>query len=295
MKKSFAATAAGAALLLAGTAASLAADLPVRAQPVPAPIWNWTGFYVGGNVGATWGNNNDVNVVSVGVFNPPGFNPDIMNQAALGATTRLPNGNNARFIGGAQIGYNWQAANWLFGIEADIQGIANNNNNNNLAVTSVLANNGLPIITTLNGSQRIDYLGTVRGRLGFLATPTFLLYGTGGLAYGQVNSAINITQSHAGANTFGSTTGIFSQNRAGWTAGGGGEWLFAPNWSAKFEYLYYDLGNESNNAGILSAAFSNGFVRYAILPTVSTHLTGNIVRFGVNYHFNAGPAVVANY
>jgi outer membrane immunogenic protein len=283
MKTTLAATAA---ILIATTAASSAADMAVKAPMVaPAPVFSWTGFYAGLNAGATWGNNNDVNVASVGVFNPAGFVPDIMNQGAAGATTNLSNRNNdARFIGGAQIGYNWQAANWVYGIEADIQGIANNNTNFT-AATSVMANNGSPIITTLNASQKIDYLGTVRGRLGFLATPTFLFYGTGGLAYGQVASAINITQSHAGPDTFGSTSASFSQTRAGWTAGAGLEWLFAPKWSVKFEYLYYDLGDVSYNAGALQASFTNGFVRYAISPEVSTRFNGNIVRAGVNYHF----------
>ena len=287
--------AAAAAVLIATTVAASAADLPVKAPPPPPPpVYNWTGFYIGGNVGATWGNN-DVNVVSVGVFNPAGLVPDILNQGAAGATTNLNRNNDGRFIGGAQIGYNWQAANWVYGIEADIQGIANNNSNFT-ATTSVPANNGSPILTTLNASQKIDYLGTVRGRLGFLATPTFLFYGTGGLAYGQVNSAISIAQSHGGgADTFGSTAASFSQTRAGWTAGAGLEWLFAPQWSAKFEYLYYDLGDVSYNAGTLQASFTNGFVRYAISPEVSTRFNGNIVRAGVNYHFNAGPAVVAKY
>lgn len=279
--------AAATAVLIATTVAGSAADLPLKAAPYVAtpPVSSWTGFYVGLNAGATWGNNNDVNVVSLGVFNPAGFVPDIMNQGAAGATTNLSNRNNdARFIGGAQIGYNWQAANWVYGIEADIQGIANNNTNFT-AATSVMANNGVPVITTLNASQKIDYLGTVRGRLGFLATPTFLFYGTGGLAYGQVASAINITQSHVGPNTFGSTAGSFSQTRAGWTAGAGLEWLFTPKWSVKFEYLYYDLGDVSYNAGALQASFTNGFVRYAISPEVSTRFNGNIVRAGVNYHF----------
>ena len=151
------------AVLIATTVAGSAADLPVRtytkAPAVVAPVYNWTGFYAGLNAGATWGNNNDINVVSAGVFTS-GV-PDIMNQGAAGATTNLNRNNDGRFIGGAQIGYNWQAANWLFGIEADIQGIANNNSNFT-ATTSVMANNGSPVITTLNASQKIDYLGSIQ-------------------------------------------------------------------------------------------------------------------------------------
>jgi outer membrane immunogenic protein len=282
--------AAAAAVLIATTVAGSAADLPLKAAPyvAPSPVSSWTGFYVGLNAGATWGNNNDVNVVSVGVFNPAGFAPAIMNQGAAGATTNLSNHNNdAGFIGGAQIGYNWQAANWVYGIEADIQGISGGSRNFT-ASTSVMDNTGLPVTTQLDASKQLDYLGTVRGRLGFLATPTLLLYGTGGLAYGGVKSSANISQLHVpdgGGTTFGSTAAGFSEARAGWTAGAGLEWLFTPKWSVKFEYLYYDLGDVSYNAGTLQASQTNGFVRYAISPEVSTRFNGNIVRAGVNYHF----------
>src|SRR5258708_1541345 len=130
-----------AAVLLGTTSVASAADMAVRARPMAAPppvIYSWTGFYIGGNIGGLWDNNNDVAVVSVGVFNPVGFVPDIMNQAAAGATTRLTNGNSdARFIGGVQAGYNWQAGNWLLGLEADIQGIANNSTRL-FATTSVI-------------------------------------------------------------------------------------------------------------------------------------------------------------
>jgi outer membrane immunogenic protein len=253
-------------------------------MPPPVPVLSWTGWYAGLNAGATWSNNKDIDIVSAGVFNPIGFVPDIMNQGAAGATANLSNGNKVGFIGGGQIGYNWQVTNWLWGIEADIQGIGQSSNGVT-ATTSVLANNGLPIITNLDASKKLDWLGTARARLGFLATPTLLLYGTGGLAYGEVKSSAFISQSHAVSDTFGSTAASFSETRAGWTAGAGAEWLFAPHWSAKVEYLYYDLGDISYNAGTLNAAFTNGFVRYGISPEVSTRFNGSIARAGVNYHF----------
>jgi outer membrane immunogenic protein len=264
-----------------------AADLPRKAPayvPPPAPVLSWTGWNVGLNAGATWFNNNNINIVSAGVFNPAGFNPDIMNQGAAGATANLSNGNKVGFIGGGQIGYNWQFTNWVAGIEADIQGISQSGGNVT-ATTSVLANNGVPIITTLDASKKVDWLGTVRGRLGVLAWPTMLIYATGGLAYGEVRSSINISQSHAVSDTFGATAASFSETRTGWTAGAGAEWLFAPMWGAKLEYLYYDLGDVSYNAGVLNAAFTDGFVRYGISPEVSTRFNGNIVRLGLNVHF----------
>ena len=273
---------------IAFTQIASAADLPRKAPaytpPPLMPVLSWTGWYVGLNAGATWFNNNDIDIVSAGVFNPVGFNPDIMNQGAAGATANLSNGNKVGFIGGGQIGYNWQVTNWVFGVEADFQGIGQSSNGVT-ATTSVLANNGLPIITDINASKKIDWLGTVRGRLGFLATPTLLLYGTGGLAYGEVKSSVFISQSHAVSDTFGSTAANFSETRAGWTAGAGAEWLFAPHWTAKIEYLYYDLGDISYNGGTLNAAFTDGFVRYGISPEVSTRFNGSIARAGVNYKF----------
>jgi outer membrane immunogenic protein len=271
---------------------ALAADLPRKAPaytppPAPVPLATWTGWYVGLNAGGHWSSNNDVDIVSTGTFNPVGFNPAIMNQAAQGATLNLPGNNNAGFIGGGQIGYNWQLTGWVFGIEADFQGVSNNNNFDTVR-TEVIANNGLPIVTTVDGSRQIDWFGTVRGRLGWLATPTLLLYGTGGLAYGHIKSNISITQSHEvlfDSPTFGSTFASNSKTRAGWTAGAGFEWMFFPRWSAKVEYLYYDLGDQTVTAPQLQARFTDGFVRYGITPTIDTSFKGNIVRAGVNYHF----------
>jgi outer membrane immunogenic protein len=287
MKTSFA---AAAAVLIATTAAGSAADLPVRtytkAPAVVAEVNNWTGFYVGVNAGATWDGHNGIDVVSAGTFSSVSSDvTDIMNQGARGATAHLSNsnGHNGGFIGGGQIGYNYQVTNWVLGIEADIQGILGSSNFT--ASTSVMANNGIPIMTHLDASKQLDYLGTVRGRLGFLATPTLLLYGTGGLAYGGVKSSVSISQVHLGADTSGSTAASFSETRTGWTAGAGLEWLFMPNWSAKAEYLYYDLGDVSYNAGLLRAAFNNGFVRYAVSPEVSSRFDGHVIRVGVNRHF----------
>jgi outer membrane immunogenic protein len=90
----------------------------------------------------------------------------------------------------------------------------------------------------------------------------------------------------SGETTFGATSALFDQTLAGWTAGGGVEWLFLPNWSAKVEYLYYSLGNVSFLTPDLHASFSDGFVRYGVSSDVFTRFNGNMVRAGVNYHFN---------
>ncbi|MGH6869050.1 MAG: outer membrane protein, partial [Methylocella sp.] len=141
-------------------------------------------------------------------------------------------------------------------------------------------------------------------RLGFTITPTFLAYGTGGLAYGGVNSRVAIFQQDVVApvsnfNAPYSSFGSLSNSRVGWTAGGGLEWLFAPNWSVKVEYLYYDLGTATFALSPLTNTFTSrrGGVAWSSSPFAKTRFNGNIVRAGLNYHFNLwGPApVVAKY
>jgi outer membrane immunogenic protein len=313
-----------AALVLALSAGSaLAADLPAikgPPPPLPPPPPMWTGFYAGVNAGGTWSNSNSVGIVSFGT----GVNPFIPVPAAeyalasgLGASAILPGNSNGGFIGGGQVGYNWQfRTSFVAGIEADIQGIAGNNGNSQAAITAV----ALPltsgfwvpgefVTTALQANRRVDYLGTVRGRIGWLAMPTLLAYATGGLAYGGVRSDTNIfqfnnNQTFFPLNQFGPAfgTGVFSDTRVGWTVGGGLEWLFLPSWSAKVEYLYYDLGSVTyavsplTTVGFTPVPAFNGPLAVT-QSVVRTRFNGNIVRVGVNYHFNfAAPApVVARY
>jgi outer membrane immunogenic protein len=309
------------AIALSG--AALAAE-PLPPPPPPPPLW--TGFYLGLNAGGTWSSNSTVNTSAIPgpcdttsiftiFFCTP--TPNFSATSAALATFSVSH-NNGGFIGGGQGGYNYQLANsWVAGIETDIQGVAGSSGN--ATVTSVLANPnfpGTPIFQTATVSRQVDWLGTLRGRLGFLATPTFLVYGTGGLAFGGVSATTNITQATAvtqsipifgllvGPSSYFSV-GSLSDVRVGWTAGGGVEWMFLPNWSLKVEYLYYNLGNASfalsplvNRVpavpvgrvllfgGVLSSAF----------PQSTTRFDGNIVRAGIDYHFIWPPApVVAKY
>ncbi|WP_292533547.1 outer membrane beta-barrel protein [Methylocystis sp.] len=298
MKKSLSAV----ALALALTGPALAADLPhykAPPPPPPPPPPMWTGFYVGLNAGGGWASSTNTRITSAPIYNPAGFNPDIVLRAALSGSALIGGNNNGGFLGGGQIGYNWQFYNGavVAGVEADIQGIASNNSSRT-AWNAVVTLNGDPLSTVYNVSNRLDYIGTVRGRLGWLFTPTFLLYGTGGLAYGGVQSSVSMLQFRdvgLGSQLFGLTSGAFSDTRVGWTVGGGVEWMFWPNWSAKVEYLYYDLGNVNYAAGVLVGS-NFGFSRYGIAPQINNRYNGNIVRAGVNYHFNWGAApVVAKY
>jgi outer membrane immunogenic protein len=298
---------------MALTGAALAADLPSRAPPPvflpPPPIFTWTGLYVGINAGYTWSNSNLVNTTAIpGGCNPvtgacqvtPPFN---VLSASL-ATFDLP-AKTSGFIGGGQIGYNYQFNNsFVAGIEADIQGVAGAHGSSSFSSqlgNSIFPTN--PIDQSASVSKSLDYLGTVRGRLGFLIAPTLLVYGTGGLAYGGVQSSTSISQFLEGVGTAVapnpySSLGSFSNSRVGWTAGGGGEWLFAPNWSFKVEYLYYDLGSVTHRLSPLATFLTaDGSLFYSAFPQSTTRFRGSIVRAGLNYHFNlwAPAPVVAKY
>ncbi|MGH6801633.1 MAG: outer membrane protein, partial [Methylocella sp.] len=254
---------------MALTGAAFAADLPSRAPPPvylpPPPVFTWTGLYVGLNAGYEWAASRSVNTTAVPVFAAPTFETELALSSALATGTAHVNPNG--FIGGGQIGYNLQwANNFVVGIEADIQGIAGTNR------TGSFSGSGNPtafpaetIVSTVQSNKRINYLGTVRGRVGFLMTPTLLIYGDGGLAYGGVEAATGIGQTNLPFGGFGSF-GNISNSRVGWTAGGGLEWLFAPNWSAKVEYLYYDLGRVTYGLSPLTLTDAAGGALYSSAP-----------------------------
>jgi outer membrane immunogenic protein len=291
---------------MALTGAALAADLPSRAPPPvylpPPPIFTWTGLYVGINAGYTWSNNNTVDTATADVFGNPalGGGP-AFGVASAALATGSVSGKDNGFIGGGQIGYNWQFANsFVVGFEADIQGVAASKGATLVFSQATVTDfPGNPIDQNLSSSRHLDYLGTVRGRLGFTITPTLLVYGTGGLAYGQTQSSTSITQIVESApalpNHY-SSFGSFSNTRVGWTAGGGIEWLFAPNWSVKAEYLYYDLGSVTYGLSALQNFNAAGTLFTSGAPVSRTRFTGNVVRAGLNYHFNwTPPPVVAKY
>src|SRR5712675_1571395 len=155
---------------------AFAADLSPRtytkAPMMVEPGFNWSGFYVGGNVGYSWGSSGNSEAISR-------LNTGLV---LFNATSR--NDVNG-VIGGGQIGYNWQSSNWLFGLEADIQGSGERGSSSTVCVAC--ADDGTDITSTLK--QKLDWFGTLRGRAGILVTPTVLLYGTGGLAYGDSRRA----------------------------------------------------------------------------------------------------------
>jgi outer membrane immunogenic protein len=295
MRKFLLTTAAFGVLGLPAMAADLA---PVYKAPAAVSACMWCGFYVGLNAGGTWSNDNSV--VNSGLVNDFLAAPGSYGAAsAAGASGSVPSGNRSGFIGGGQIGYNWQISSaWLVGFEDDIQGISGNGNGtlgNRTPVGGFFGNPDV-VTTSITSTNKLDYLGTVRGRLGYLFTPAFLVYGTGGLAYGGVKASTAITQSNndcsftpvACIQSATAAGGALSQTLAGWTAGAGLEWLFARQWSAKVEYLHYDLGSVTFANG--SLVTGNGTFAPAGGPAIvnsatSTQFRGDIVRAGVNLHW----------
>ncbi len=259
-------TAATALVAFAAFAPAHAADLtppPVFKAPPPAPWYDWTGFYIGANGGYSWGQSSTT-------VTAPGL-------AAFSGSQNVDG-----WLGGGQIGYNWQFNhNWVLGLEADIQGAGQDGST---ALPTVITRSTIntlalpPVTTTGSFSQSLPWFGTVRGRLGVEPADRLLLYVTGGLAYGEVQSSTSVTA----ATTTAATTAAASANntQVGWTVGAGLEWAFAGRWSAKLEYLYVDLGTFTNT-------FAGTGPAYPTL-TASSHFTDNIFRVGVNYNFG-GP------
>ena len=240
MKKLLLASAAAIAMASGAHAADLGAPRAPIAAAIVAPAFSWTGICVGLNAGYGWG--------SYTQFSPLG----------LGSTIS-PKG----FVGGAQIGYNYQINNFVLGLEADIQSGPRG---------SLPVGSAGPFWTCTTGPcvANINWFGTVRGRAG-VAADRALFYVTGGLAYGGFNGGI-LNSAQAGSST-----------KVGYTLGAGLEYAFTPNVTAKLEYLYTNLGTADFGTDGAGNRFS---------------ARGNFhtVRVGVNYLFSTGPsAVVARY
>jgi outer membrane immunogenic protein len=251
----------GGALLLASPA--LAADLgrpPVKA-PALMPVFSWTGWYIGGNIGYGWGESTSPVITGVGGDSVP-FLTDGGNV--------FPSLSPKGFIGGGQIGYNWQVnPSWVVGLEADFQGADIKASGSN-SITAV-ANTGAVGVVTESLSEKLDFLGTVRGRLGY-AAGNWLFYGSGGVAYGNVKSTISASDT---LRILAFVPGSRSETRAGWAAGGGVNYAVTPNWIVGVDYLHYDLGHTS--VTMVDPATNS--------VSASQNVAGDIVRGVINYKF----------
>ena len=288
---------------------AIAADLPsIKSAPVASPAQTWTGFYAGLNAGGIWGMNNGIQVIETPTFVQHNIASAYLSSTtnALLSTVNIPIASNVNFIAGAQMGYNEIIQNkYLFGVETDFQGTTGRNNNGSIFQhynysyyqSSTGSMNTFNVYNIYSVSKSLEYLGTARARLGFLVHPAISFYATAGMAYGQTNFGVN-GQGLALVSTADVTpvsNHSFSHTRVGWSAGAGAEWMFSGNWSAKAEYVYYDLGRQSLymgqairiwNGSTPSSLISKGGIVSIQNLNSSTHFIGNIVRAGVNYHFN---------
>jgi outer membrane immunogenic protein len=252
--------------LVGMTVAASAADYRPPPQQWVAPVFTWTGFYVGVNAGVAFADSNNDSI-----FVPPGtFGPGTGNFFVTG----VGGNNDATFTGGGQIGYNYQAGGWVFGVEADLQWADMNNGNNNLGFNVVGLPAGFTFATTNAG---IEWWGTARGRIGY-AWDRALLYATGGFAFGG----------GGGNNNFcgGFSCGGGDDTRTGWTVGGGLEYAFTNNWTVKIEGLYVNLDGGGSNNGLLG--FVNGapvFLPPGFVTNAVDEQTFGVVRVGLNYKF----------
>ena len=298
-----AALAAGA---MVGSAA--AADLPSRKAPMieaPLPVFTWTGFYAGVNLGVTFENRASVQNVATPIYANPIFPAGagaIASSLAIALSSSPSSASPASLIGGGQAGYNFQfSPSVLLGLEADFSGITKNRRRDTSFVTTSLAPFGFPESYTASTSagRRLDWLGTARGRIGYVAYPSILVYGTGGLAFGGTKlNTLFAAQESLGTGVYPAVFDgtNYSKTRVGYTVGGGLEWMFMPNWSIKGEYLYYSLGRVTTAAPVTQV--NTGVGAYGVAARLtSTRFNGNVVRAGINYHFNFGgyAPVVARY
>ena len=238
--------------------------------------WSWAGPYLGLNIGYSVGKSKTDAVFSDATLGAP--------LLATGSTENL-NG----IIGGAQAGYNWQAGNWVAGVEADIQMSAQGATPTYVCPGEIcnptIVDFDAPVTASFNQGHKLDSFGSVRGRVGTTITPDVIAYATGGLAVGSIRTTLSL--SGVGFDAEGNA-GVVSAPfsvlaiKPGWTVGAGFEGRLFGNVTGKIEYLYMDFGT-------VSTSVTNGLNATPIALATSSRITDNVVRAGVNYKFD--PAI----
>jgi outer membrane immunogenic protein len=266
-----------AALMAAGAVAAQAADLPTRKE-APAPVFvpppfTWTGFYVGLNAGG---------IISSGSRNATLTVPS----SAIWLDSYFPGGignGQSGFIGGGQAGYNWQTGAFVLGIVTDFDGSTLSKSFN--YSSSPFTGTGVPYVLNgdtlnVNAKASLDWLGTTRGKVGFVVTPDnrLMIYGTGGVAYGGGSSHFSVYDSVYNAYWSGNP----NSTRVGWTIGAGVEYALTNNITIGAEYLYADLGNTTITTSPNSYASS---VFPGVFATAKIDYNASIFRALVNYKF----------
>ena len=288
-KLAIAGTAAIGALAFAG--AALAADLPARTYtkaPMMSPVFSWTGFYVGGHVGAGWGTTeSNLDVGKTLVSN--GIDP-----ISLALVLPLAQTQMSGFLGGVQAGYNWQSGIMVFGIEGDFSGADIKGN--------------APCLLILNCGSKVDWTADITGRLGATVGDRGLLYVKGGAAWinrkFSIGNSVAVAGGGGGGGPFAVTDGdggVFSaggaingsvtNTRLGALLGAGIEYSVTSNWSVKLEYDYMDFGSQNVNVPVVASGgycYPAGVCHsgsFAFNANVNLKDAVNTVKVGANYHF----------
>jgi outer membrane immunogenic protein len=255
--------------IMPGSAADM--GLPAKAAaPLPvAPAFSWTGFYIGGNVGAGWGTTETT--ADIGAAVAPFISPATL-AFQLPLSSQTVNG----FLGGGQVGWNWQTGVFVFGVEGDVE-------------WENLKGSG-PCVLILQCNTNHKWQADITGRVGVAAFDRALVYLKGGAVW--QHSDYSFGTSIAATDGFGnsisaSLNGSASETRLGALLGTGIEYGFLPNWSAKIEYNFEDFGTRSLNFPLATSACVNGACASgpAITVPVSIKDFDHIVKFGVNYRW----------
>jgi outer membrane immunogenic protein len=286
MRRLMAATAIfGAAFAI--TAPASAADLSPAPGPAPiytkapmmAPVWSWTGFYVGGNAGYAWGHS-DLSSVAGG---PPTFPPGYFTATSYGPVDAAGQGklNPHSFVGGAQAGYNWQVGHLVAGLEADFDYFHMNASRAVSGVYPCCAANSPFALTQSVGT---NWLFTARPRLGY-AADNWLLYATGGVAVTDISTTQSFSDPVLTSLGMGESLSA-SSTKVGWAAGAGVEYGVTRHWSLRAEYLHVDFGSVSGTGALVptAGAIAQGDT-VANSFSHSANLSADMVRLGANYKF----------
>src|SRR3984957_11140879 len=253
-------------LLLGMISVAQAADMLIPQPPPypPPPLFSWTGFYLGANVGAGIGTTETV------VNGGPALTA--LSGMPINATAPLVSETFNGFIGGMQAGYNWQIGVFVLGIEGDLDAAG-------LQGTA-------PCVVVLNCTMKHNWFADITGRVGVVAVDRALIYLKGGVAWEGSNFSVGNSITAGGMSLAANASG--SGTQTGGLLGMGVEYAFLPNWSAKIEYNYIDYGTRSFNSSIsTNSGFAGTGLAALSGAQVPVSITENehIIKAGVNYRF----------
>ena len=255
---------------------ALAADLRLAPRPAPPPQADWTGLYVGVGIGAKWG---DASWTTTAVSDVP---TDV---GILDATAGRAFSPSA-FRTSAYLGYNWQLANWVYGLEGDLGYSNKTTTTAGIPGCTIGCFAGAPGPGVDTASVGLKWDASARARLGYLVSPNLLLYGTGGIEWQRMNASAACANTSVDPICLNSPPFAFkTQTNAttlnGWTLGAGAEWKLAPDWLLRGEYRFSDLGRSTGTffSGQPVVEPGGDAIHYTI--GVRAHL----LTFGLAYRF----------